>query len=63
MVGAPMLGRPHLQIKYLKPLHCICFAYAVRGAPDYCRAVRTLAGTAPGWLVRQGLMSSPPRRV
>jgi hypothetical protein len=29
----------------------------------HCRAVRVLGGTAPGWLVRQGLMSSPPRRV
>jgi len=29
----------------------------------YCRAVRMFFGTAPGWLVRQGLMSSPPRRV
>jgi hypothetical protein len=29
----------------------------------YCRAVRVLGGTAPGWLVRQGLMSRPPRRV
>ena len=27
------------------------------------RAVRTLDGMACGWLVRQGLMSSPPRRV
>lgn len=29
----------------------------------YCRAVRMLVGSAPGWLVRNGLMSSPPRRV
>ena len=29
----------------------------------YCLAVRTLAGRLPGWLVRKGLMSSPPRRV
>ena len=29
----------------------------------HCRAVRVLGGTAPGWLVRQGLMSRPPRRV
>lgn len=29
----------------------------------YCRAERTLAGKAPGWLVRNGLMSRPPRRV
>jgi len=29
----------------------------------HCRAVRTGAGAGPGWLVRQGLMSSPPRRV
>ena len=33
------------------------------GAFFYCRAVRTLAGAACGWLARQGLMSSPPRRV
>jgi DNA polymerase IV len=29
----------------------------------YCRAVLMLAGAACGWLVRQGLMSRPPRRV
>ena len=29
----------------------------------YWRAVRVFAGRAPGWLVRKGLMSSPPRRV
>ena len=33
------------------------------GAFFYCRAVRTLAGAVCGWLARQGLMSSPPRRV
>lgn len=31
--------------------------------PAYWRAVRTLRGSACGWLVRNGLMSSPPRRV
>lgn len=30
---------------------------------NYCRAVRTLRGSACGALVRNGLMSSPPRRV
>ncbi len=29
----------------------------------YCRAVRMFAGSACGQLVRNGLMSSPPRRV
>ena len=29
----------------------------------YCRAVRVLRGSACGWLVRNGLMSKPPRRV
>ena len=29
----------------------------------YCRAVRMLAGSACGQLVRKGLMSRPPRRV
>jgi len=33
------------------------------GFSAYCRAVRTLAGGSCGWLLRQGLMSSPPRRV
>ena len=30
---------------------------------NYCRAIRMLAGSAWGQLVRNGLMSSPPRRV
>ena len=29
----------------------------------HCRAVRIFCGIACGWLVRNGLMSSPPRRV
>ena len=33
------------------------------GGLIHCRAVRTLGGNLPGALVRQGLMSSPPRRV
>ena len=41
--------------------------HACRGTPAagprYCRAVRTLRGNACGALVRNGLMSSPPRRV
>ena len=32
-------------------------------AGAYWRAVRTFDGTVPGALVRQGLISSPPRRV
>ena len=30
---------------------------------NHWRAVRTFGGSAPGWLVRNGLISSPPRRV
>ena len=30
---------------------------------NHCLAVRMFFGTAPGALVRQGLMSKPPRRV
>ena len=33
------------------------------GGLIHCLAVRTLGGNLPGALVRQGLMSSPPRRV
>jgi hypothetical protein len=35
----------------------------IAAQPPYCRAVRTFAGRGPGWLLRQGLMSRPPRRV
>ena len=47
-------GRPLLAVSWLGVLD-------LRSV--YWRAVRTLAGRAPGWLVRKGLMSRPPRRV
>ena len=42
---------------------CAELMVATDGGWAYCRAVRTLRGRPCGWLVRSGLMSSPPRRV
>lgn len=40
-----------------------CTGAQVHRCTGYCRAVRTLGGGSCGWLLRQGLMSRPPRRV
>ena len=54
------------QIVDLGAVRCKKYSQRKKRTPSgllYCRAVRTLGGNAPGALVRQGLMSSPPRRV
>ena len=60
-----ILGGDHVAPEMLHS-RCARFGDALE-KPDawgnYCRAMRTLAGGSCGWLLRQGLMSRPPRRV